>query len=107
MNLCTVGFNHVCYFDNVVYSRRKENGQHTSDVKYFLTPGRFWLPESVSGLSKLLGQPTEKNKTKSKDNVKSTLKPPVKMHAGPLRIVHLDLKGAPPKVSYFQQVSIL
>ncbi|KAM9457058.1 hexosaminidase D [Clarias gariepinus] len=88
----------------VFHSGRKENGQHTSDVKYFLTPGRFWLPESVSGLSKLLGQPTEKNKTKSKDNVKSTLKPPVKMHAGPLRIVHLDLKGAPPKVSYFQQI---
>lgn len=74
----------------------------------------FWQPENVAGHNNLLVSPApKKNKEKPDDQktatdpkleVKSILKASMKKHTSPLRVVHLDLKGAAPKVSYFQQV---
>ncbi|XP_047005852.1 beta-N-acetylhexosaminidase isoform X2 [Ictalurus punctatus] len=73
----------------------------------------FWMPQSVSEVSNLPVSPAlqknekaEKKTTKFQPNleVNSTLIAPVKTRTGPLRVVHLDLKGAAPKVSYFQQI---
>lgn len=76
--------------------------------------GRFWVPDRVAVLGNFFvpsGSPENKEKpgdrkpgTRPKLKVKNTLKAPVRTHVGPLRVVHLDLKGAAPKVSYFQQV---
>ncbi|XP_026772626.3 beta-N-acetylhexosaminidase isoform X2 [Pangasianodon hypophthalmus] len=96
------------------HSRRTEIGEYANIKKYVTMPGHFWLPERTAGRSNLLVPPTrKKNKEKSGDQktaihpkleVKSSVKFPVKMYTGPLRVVHLDLKGAAPKVSYFQQI---
>lgn len=77
-------------------------------------PGRFWVPQHVPGLSNLVVPSVpKKNEVKSKDQktvnhpkleVKSIVNASVKTQTGPLRVVHLDLKGAAPKISYFQQV---
>lgn len=71
------------------------------------------MPQSVSEVSNLPVSPALQKNEKAEDKttkiqpkleVNSTLIAPVKTRTGPLRVVHLDLKGAAPKVSYFQQV---
>lgn len=76
--------------------------------------GIFWQPENVTTFDKVIVPAiTQEIKEAKKDQmtitepnleVKRILKASVKPHTSPLRIVHLDLKGAAPKVSYFQQV---
>ncbi|XP_046722925.1 beta-N-acetylhexosaminidase isoform X1 [Silurus meridionalis] len=69
------------------------NSQSASKMTHTMISGRIW---HLSGLNNL--------DVNSKLKVKSILNAPVERLTEPLRVVHLDLKGAAPKVSYFQQI---
>lgn len=103
----------VAFFDPF-YSRSTETGPLLSINRQIIPVGRFWVPDRVAVLGNFFvpsGSTKHKEKpgdfkagTHPKLKLKNTLRAPVRTHAGPLRVVHLDLKGAAPKVSYFQQV---
>ncbi|KAK3520484.1 hypothetical protein QTP70_024093 [Hemibagrus guttatus] len=94
-------------------------GDFTSNILsrgYVKVPGQFWLANLKGGptSSKLHVKPSPQTNTEKPKNqpniiqpkpkVISTVKAPVRLHKGSLRVVHLDLKGAAPKISYFQEL---
>ncbi|XP_060757608.1 beta-N-acetylhexosaminidase isoform X2 [Neoarius graeffei] len=95
-------------------SRRTKIEKYLNYKKNVMMTGIFWQPENVATFDNVIvPATTQEIKEAKKDQmtitepnleVKRILKASVKPHTSPLRIVHLDLKGAAPKVSYFQQL---
>lgn len=103
--------NNVCNFHHF-YSQRKEVTEFPINSMQVMTAEHFWEQHHGAELNNLLVyQDIQYNREKleeqspvhhimleEKNMVNKTRK------RRPLRVVHLDLKGAAPKVSYFQQV---
>ncbi|XP_060748329.1 beta-N-acetylhexosaminidase isoform X2 [Tachysurus vachellii] len=96
------------------FSQIPESGVFARKTMHISSPGKFWQTDGIGEPTMLDVNPslqTIMKKPKNYKNVKNpklrvlgSLKAKARLHTGPLNVVHLDLKGAAPKVTYFQKL---
>ncbi|XP_047656433.1 beta-N-acetylhexosaminidase isoform X2 [Tachysurus fulvidraco] len=96
------------------FRENPESGVFTRKTLHVFSPSQFWRRDGKDeptmlhvnpSLQKKIKKPRNyKNIKKTKLRVPGSLKTKVRLYTGPLNVVHLDLKGAAPKVTYFQKL---